>query len=167
LIVEKDSRIASRSPMRFLRRDGPSPLAGGCGSPSFGTCGTFAAIVAGATSTSRPARAETDGRTSHVQVDRPESCRTSRSKKNSGPMVVSNCCSESWSEVSWREADDRVRAYANGLLARGVRKGDAFAILARNALDWALVDFALAHIGAVSIPVYASSSLFGMYVPGH
>lgn len=73
-----------------------------------------------------------------------------------------------WREVSWQEADDRVRAYAHGLLARGVRKGDAFAILARNALDWALVDFALARIGAVSIPVYASSSARDVgYVVGH
>jgi long-chain acyl-CoA synthetase len=63
-----------------------------------------------------------------------------------------------WSEVSWADADERVRAYANGLLARGVRKGDTFALLARNSLDWALVDFALARIGAVGIPVYASSS---------
>jgi long-chain acyl-CoA synthetase len=63
-----------------------------------------------------------------------------------------------WNEVSWAEADDRVRAYANGLLARGIKKGDNVAILARNSLDWALLDFALARIGAVGIPVYASSS---------
>ncbi len=63
-----------------------------------------------------------------------------------------------WSEVSWADADERVRAYANGLLARGVHKGDNVALLARNSLDWALVDFALAQIGAVGIPVYASSS---------
>jgi long-chain acyl-CoA synthetase len=63
-----------------------------------------------------------------------------------------------WREVSWHDADERVRAYANGLLARGVRKGDPFAILARNTLDWALIDFALARIGAVGVPVYASSS---------
>ena len=65
---------------------------------------------------------------------------------------------DGWREVSWAEADERVRAYANGLLARGVRKGDNFALLARNSLDWALVDFALASIGAVGVPVYASSS---------
>jgi long-chain acyl-CoA synthetase len=65
---------------------------------------------------------------------------------------------EGWSEVSWDDADDRVRAYANGFLARGVRKGDNVALLARNSLDWALVDFALAQIGAVGVPVYASSS---------
>ena len=43
-------------------------------------------------------------------------------------------------------------------LARGVRKGDNVALLARNSLDWALVDFALAQMGAVGVPVYASSS---------
>jgi long-chain acyl-CoA synthetase len=63
-----------------------------------------------------------------------------------------------WREVSWSEADARVREYANGLLARGVRKGDAFGILAQNSLDWALVDLALAQIGAVVVPIYASSA---------
>lgn len=73
-----------------------------------------------------------------------------------------------WREVSWQEADGRVRAYANGLLALGVRRGDAFAILARNSLDWGLMDFALAQIGAVTVPVYASSSPHDVgYVVGH
>jgi long-chain acyl-CoA synthetase len=65
---------------------------------------------------------------------------------------------EGWTEVPWAAADERVRAYASGFLARGVQKGENVALLARNSLDWALVDFALAHIGAVGIPVYASSS---------
>ncbi|HEX2346676.1 MAG TPA: long-chain fatty acid--CoA ligase, partial [Gaiellaceae bacterium] len=65
---------------------------------------------------------------------------------------------DGWREVSWQDANERASAYANGLLARGVGKGDTFAILARNTLDWALVDFALAQIGAVGVPVYASSS---------
>jgi long-chain acyl-CoA synthetase len=65
---------------------------------------------------------------------------------------------DGWREVSWGDADELVHAYANGLLARGVGKGDAFAILAQNSLDWALVDFALAQIGAIGIPVYANSS---------
>src|SRR5919201_1932341 len=56
------------------------------------------------------------------------------------------------------ETDEGVRAYANGLLARGVRKGDTFGVLAHNSLQWALLDFALAHIGAVSVPIYATSS---------
>jgi len=56
---------------------------------------------------------------------------------------------DGWREVSWAEADERVRAYANGFLARQVRKGDNVALLARNGLEWALLDFALARIGAV------------------
>jgi long-chain acyl-CoA synthetase len=75
-----------------------------------------------------------------------------------GPAYLTDSDNAGWREVSWAEADERVRAYANGFLARGVRKGDNVALLARNSLDWALVDFALAQIGAVGVPVYASSS---------
>jgi long-chain acyl-CoA synthetase len=65
---------------------------------------------------------------------------------------------DGWREVSWREAAELVERYANGLLARGIRKGDAFAILARTTLEWALFDFALAHVGAVGAAIYANSS---------
>ena len=60
-----------------------------------------------------------------------------------------------WHEVTWAEAAERVENIANGLLARGVRKGEAFATLARTTLEWALFDFALAQIGAVGAPIYA------------
>ena len=63
-----------------------------------------------------------------------------------------------WDPLGWDEADTRVRELANGLLARGVKKGDTFALLARNSVEWALLDFALARIGAIVIPIYASSS---------
>ena len=65
---------------------------------------------------------------------------------------------DTWSEVSWAEAGERVELVANGLLARGVRKGDAFGILARTTLEWALFDFALAHVGAIGVGIYANSS---------
>jgi long-chain acyl-CoA synthetase len=61
--------------------------------------------------------------------------------------------------VSWQEADVRVRDYANGLLARGIRKGATFAIFAPTSLEWALLDFALARIGITVVPIYPSSSL--------
>jgi long-chain acyl-CoA synthetase len=65
---------------------------------------------------------------------------------------------DQWHEVSWAEAAERVDALANGLLARGIHRGDAFAILARTTLEWTLFDFALAHIGAIVTPVYANNS---------
>ncbi|GIU95586.1 MAG: long-chain-fatty-acid--CoA ligase [Gaiellaceae bacterium] len=75
---------------------------------------------------------------------------------------------EGWSPVTWSEADELVRAYANGLLWRGVRKGDAFGLLARNSLEWALFDYALGLIGAVGVPIYANSSSKDVgYLLGH
>jgi long-chain acyl-CoA synthetase len=65
---------------------------------------------------------------------------------------------DEWREVGWPEAARRVGEMANGLLARGVAKGDAVGILARTTLEWALFDFALAHVGAVAAPIYANSS---------
>ena len=63
-----------------------------------------------------------------------------------------------WVPVSGREAARRVDDIANGLLALGVEKGDAFAILAATSVEWCLFDFALGLIGAVGAPIYASSS---------
>jgi long-chain acyl-CoA synthetase len=63
-----------------------------------------------------------------------------------------------WVPVTHAEAATAVDELANGLLALGVAKGDAFGIMARTSLEWALFDFALALVGAVGAPVYASSS---------
>ncbi len=63
-----------------------------------------------------------------------------------------------WREVSWEAAAEAVDELANGLLARGVRKGDAFGILGRTRLEWTLFDFALALVGGVTAPVYPNSS---------
>ena len=73
-----------------------------------------------------------------------------------------------WQPVSWAEADAAVHEFAHGLLAIGVGRGDRFAILAGTRLEWALFDFALASIGAVSVPVYPSSSQRDIaYILGH
>ena len=65
---------------------------------------------------------------------------------------------EDWREVSWDEAARAVDELAHGLLALGIRKGDAFGILASTRLDWALFDFALGLVGAVGAAIYANSS---------
>jgi long-chain acyl-CoA synthetase len=65
---------------------------------------------------------------------------------------------DGWREVSWEEAGRAVDEIANGLLALGVRKGDAFGILAQTNLEWSLFDYALALTGAVGAAIYANSS---------
>ena len=63
-----------------------------------------------------------------------------------------------WREVSWKEAAQTVDELANGLLSRGISKGDAFGIVSRTRLEWTLFDFALALVGGITAPVYADSS---------
>jgi long-chain acyl-CoA synthetase len=63
-----------------------------------------------------------------------------------------------WREVSWPEVATAVDELAHGLLALGVKKGQALGILGHTMLEWSLFDFALAHIGAVAAPIYPSSS---------
>ncbi len=65
---------------------------------------------------------------------------------------------DDWNPLSWAEANERVEGYANGLLALGVRKGDAFSILATSRVEWSLFDFALGSIGAIGAAIYANSS---------
>ncbi|HEY0417596.1 MAG TPA: long-chain fatty acid--CoA ligase [Gaiellaceae bacterium] len=63
-----------------------------------------------------------------------------------------------WEPLGRVDAARIVDEIANGLLALGVRKGDAFGLLARTTAEWAMFDFALALVGAVGAPIYASSS---------
>ena len=73
-----------------------------------------------------------------------------------------------WEPVTWAEAAQQVDELANGLLAIGVEKGDAFGILCSTRLEWALFDFALARVGAIATPIYANSSPRDCaYVLGH
>jgi long-chain acyl-CoA synthetase len=65
---------------------------------------------------------------------------------------------DGWREVSWQEAAQRVEALAHGLLARGVRRGDAVAVLARTRLEWVLLDWATMAIGAVVVGIYPTNT---------
>jgi long-chain acyl-CoA synthetase len=75
---------------------------------------------------------------------------------------------EGWREVSWRAAAERVDALANGLLARGIRRGDALAVIARTRLEWVLLDWAAMRIGAIVVGIYPTSTAKECaYVLGH
>ncbi len=63
-----------------------------------------------------------------------------------------------WEPTTLGEAGLAVDELACGLLSLGVGKADVVAIIGRTTLEWTLFDFALARIGAVSVPVYPSSS---------
>jgi long-chain acyl-CoA synthetase len=75
-----------------------------------------------------------------------------------GPAYLVHEGGDEWRPVSWAEAAQAVDELAHGLLALGIRKGDAFAILASTRIEWVLFDFALGLIGAVGAPIYMNSS---------
>ena len=73
-----------------------------------------------------------------------------------------------WEPVSWADAGRAIEEVAAGLLALGIEAGDRVALLSRTRLEWMLSDFALASIGAVSVPIYpTSSALECAYVLGN
>jgi long-chain acyl-CoA synthetase len=67
--------------------------------------------------------------------------------------------SEDWEDVTAAQFLAEVRAVAKGLVASGVEAGDRVALLSRTRYEWTLVDYAIWFAGAVSVPVYETSSV--------
>jgi long-chain acyl-CoA synthetase len=72
--------------------------------------------------------------------------------------LVEQADARSWQPMSWPEAGKRVAELANGLLALGLAKGDAFGILGSTRVEWILFDYALAMTGGVTVPIYPTSA---------
>lgn len=66
--------------------------------------------------------------------------------------------SGSWQDISATDFVADVRALAKGLMASGVGAGDRVGIMSRTRYEWSLVDFAIWFAGAVSVPIYETSS---------
>lgn len=69
--------------------------------------------------------------------------------------VVMSAYEERGLNVRWtyRELADRVDLLARGLIATGIQVGEPVALCAPNVADWLVVEFAVARVGAVLVPV--------------
>jgi long-chain acyl-CoA synthetase len=65
---------------------------------------------------------------------------------------------EGWGEVTTAAFLDEVRAVAKGLVAAGIQVGDRVALISKTRYEWTLVDYAIWFAGAVTVPVYETSS---------
>lgn len=63
-----------------------------------------------------------------------------------------------WQNVTTGKFHERVVSAAKGLIALGIAKGDAVTIFSSTRLEWGILDFALAAVGAVSVPIYDTDS---------
>ena len=63
-----------------------------------------------------------------------------------------------WQDITAGEFHASVVSAAKGLIALGIAKGDAVTLFSSTRLEWGILDFALAAVGAVSVPIYDTDS---------
>ncbi|MBJ7356236.1 long-chain fatty acid--CoA ligase [Nocardioides sp.] len=63
-----------------------------------------------------------------------------------------------WSGITAQQFLDDVRAVAKGLVAAGIEPGDRVALISRTRYEWTLLDYATWFAGAVTVPIYETSS---------
>jgi long-chain acyl-CoA synthetase len=63
-----------------------------------------------------------------------------------------------WQPVSSKHFAEEVKAVAAGLIASGVRPGERVGVMSSTRFEWTLVDYAIWTAGAVTVPIYETSS---------
>lgn len=62
-------------------------------------------------------------------------------------------------EMSWELVEKKTRALSNALLEMGVNVQENIGIFSQNTIDWSLADIAALQLRAVTVPLYATSSV--------
>jgi len=60
--------------------------------------------------------------------------------------------------LSWEDVELSVKSVARSLMDLGVLKGDRVVILSENRPEWQIADLAIMSIGAITVPVYTTST---------
>ncbi|MET7421072.1 long-chain fatty acid--CoA ligase [Dactylosporangium sp. NPDC005555] len=63
-----------------------------------------------------------------------------------------------WQDVTCGQFHDQVVTLARGLLAAGVEPGERVALMSKTRYEWTLIDYAIWSVGAVTVPIYETSS---------
>jgi len=74
------------------------------------------------------------------------------------PLFSRQNADGSWRDVAAEDFLSEVRSLAKGLIAQGIKPGQAVCIMAKTRYEWIQIDFALWFAGAVPVPIYESSS---------
>jgi long-chain acyl-CoA synthetase len=79
-------------------------------------------------------------------------------RNNPDHVIYQRLVGGSWTDVSCAEAAAQIRAAARGLIAKGVNPGDRVAVLSATRYEWAILDLAILSVGALTVPIYETSS---------
>ena len=83
----------------------------------------------------------------------------SRAASAPGQVVIRRRAADgTWSDVTAAEFCAEVSALAAALVAAGIEPGDRVALLSATRYEWTLTDYAIWTAGAVTVPVYETSS---------
>lgn len=63
-----------------------------------------------------------------------------------------------WAPMTTTQFLAEVQAVAKGIIAAGIGVGDRVAVMSRTRYEWTVVDYAIWYAGAVSVPIYETSS---------
>ena len=63
-----------------------------------------------------------------------------------------------WVDITARDFAAQVMAVAKGLLAAGIEHGDRVGLVSKTRYEWQLLDFAIWAAGAITVPIYETSS---------
>ena len=63
-----------------------------------------------------------------------------------------------WADITAQQLLEQVTAVAKGLVAAGVGPGDRVGLMSATRYEWSLCDLAIWHAGAVTVPIYETSS---------
>ncbi|MBM3669990.1 MAG: AMP-binding protein, partial [Actinobacteria bacterium] len=73
-------------------------------------------------------------------------------------VIISLQRGDAWVGMTSQEFYEEVKAVAKGIIASGVQAGDRIGIMSRTRYEWTLVDYAIWFAGAISVPIYETSS---------
>jgi long-chain acyl-CoA synthetase len=82
----------------------------------------------------------------------------SRAAADPNEVMLRRRAGGSWRDVTAEQFRGEVAALAKGLIAAGIVPGDRVALMSRTRYEWTLADYAIWAAGAVTVPVYETSS---------
>jgi long-chain acyl-CoA synthetase len=79
-------------------------------------------------------------------------------EEHPGAVALRRRLDDGWVDVTYAAFTAEVVAVARGLIASGIEPGDRVALLSRTRYEWTLFDYAIVVAGAVTVPIYETSS---------
>ena len=86
------------------------------------------------------------------------SCVFSHERDDPDHVILQRLVDGVWTDVTCKQVAEQIRSAALGLIAEGVAPGDRVAVLSATRYEWPILDFAILAAGAVTVPIYETSS---------